>query len=353
MRHLEKLMISPHQFTLGFFPPHDRYFTWQTYLDTWKLVDRGIEDPFELPLFFSMNIYYGSQPEKRLIFERDFLGIKSTDPMNITCEWVKRHIKLYHSIKEDGYRPERRNKPIEVVVNDKGQIWLIDGTHTVSILKHLKHKDKIEATVIRRCKKWMEFKENMYKMYGKKLLYQPVDHPDFDDWKIDRLCEDRWMEIEPYLGDVNGKHVLDIGCNYGWFSRKLVDRGAHVLGVDSHLTRFQACKLFSGFHGYKAKNPLFLPITFEELLTKHIKDQEGNKLELTLMLSVIHHYIRRNPEEAWKALKLVSKYSNRLILELGTNKLPLKWYPELVLKHSEYTQYIVIREEERPIYLYE
>lgn len=34
------------------------------------------------------------------------------------------------------------------------------------------------------------------------------------------------------LGDLNGLHVLDLGCGHGWFSHLLRQAGADVLGVD-------------------------------------------------------------------------------------------------------------------------
>jgi tRNA (mo5U34)-methyltransferase len=44
----------------------------------------------------------------------------------------------------------------------------------------------------------------------------------------------RWQLIKPWLTDVAGKTVLDIGCSSGFFSLKLEEMGAaYVLGVDA------------------------------------------------------------------------------------------------------------------------
>lgn len=44
---------------------------------------------------------------------------------------------------------------------------------------------------------------------------------------------DRWAAIEPFIGDLSGKTVLDMGCNAGFFSMRLKERGAvRVVGVD-------------------------------------------------------------------------------------------------------------------------
>ena len=45
--------------------------------------------------------------------------------------------------------------------------------------------------------------------------------------------ETRWQLIKPYVPqDLTGKTVLDVGCNAGYFSIKMKQRGASVVGVD-------------------------------------------------------------------------------------------------------------------------
>lgn len=42
-----------------------------------------------------------------------------------------------------------------------------------------------------------------------------------------------WPSIQAMLPDLKGKHVADLGCGFGWFSRYAVENGAdHVLGID-------------------------------------------------------------------------------------------------------------------------
>ena len=44
---------------------------------------------------------------------------------------------------------------------------------------------------------------------------------------------DRWAAIEPFLDDLAGKTVLDIGCNAGFFAMRVKERGAaRVVGID-------------------------------------------------------------------------------------------------------------------------
>lgn len=42
-----------------------------------------------------------------------------------------------------------------------------------------------------------------------------------------------WPALRALLPDLHGRHVLDLGCGYGWFSRWAADQGAAgVLGID-------------------------------------------------------------------------------------------------------------------------
>lgn len=53
------------------------------------------------------------------------------------------------------------------------------------------------------------------------------DHP------LGNFLDDLWVTIEPGLPpDMTGRTVLDIGCNAGFYTFKLAERGARVTGID-------------------------------------------------------------------------------------------------------------------------
>jgi tRNA (mo5U34)-methyltransferase len=53
-------------------------------------------------------------------------------------------------------------------------------------------------------------------------------NPDNPDYPLSR-----WRLLEPHVApDLTGKTVLDLGCNAGYFSLRMRERGAEVLGVD-------------------------------------------------------------------------------------------------------------------------
>lgn len=345
MEHLEELEVPLDKLVLGF-SAMDPQPTWSIYTDTWKMIDDGEKNIRSLPLYKLMVRHYCSKNQRRLQREKEILKIPSTDCSKIAFEWVRLHIELYHSIKKDGYNPELRHKPVSVRIRDDGSIFLLDGTHTASILMHLGKHKTIRAEVKTRDGGWETLKRRLYGIYGKKLLYQPPDHPDMMDWEVDRPSPHRWNAIVKSLGDVKDVTVLDVGSCTGHFSIKLAKLGAQVTGVELHKTRHDVSKVMAKYHGFGEDNPRFLMDSFEQELGK-------NSYDAALVFSVLHHYFRRNPQEAYDAFNLLSKRCDRLLLEVGVNRMPIKWSPQLVLDHSKYSKYSVVWDGERPIYLYE
>jgi len=260
--------------------------------------------------------------------------------------WVRKHIELYHSIQDEGYLPERRKTPIKVRILSNGGLYLLDGTHTVSILMHLGSHKKVTAVVETRDDGWINVKKRLYGIYGKKLLYQLVDHPDFADWNVDRGSPHRLEVIKKTLGDVKDVSILDVGSCTGYFSIKLAEQGANVVGLEPYRRRYLISKTLAEYHELPPSNPLFLVDTFET----HLRG--GKRYDVALVLSVLHHYLRKETRSFYNAVDVISRGCDSMILEMGVNRLPVKWRPELVTEHSKYSTYETLYDGERPIYLY-
>lgn len=62
----------------------------------------------------------------------------------------------------------------------------------------------------------------------------------------------QWSIIEPYLPkDLTGKDVVDLGCNAGYFSIKMLERGANVLGVDESKRYLDQAKFATDYLNFK------------------------------------------------------------------------------------------------------
>jgi len=344
LTHLDEVTVPLDKLVLGFTNMEPKP-TWGSYLDTWRLIDDGEQNILNLPLYKLMKKHYCSKNKKRLQREKTLLGIKSDDCETIAYTWVKKHVELYHSIRIEGYHPEMRTKPVRVHIMKDGGLFLLDGTHTVSILRHLGY-NTIQAKIHSRDEEWLTLKNKLYGIYGKKLLYQPINHPDFADWEVDRPSPHRWITIKKALGDVDGCKIMDMGSCTGWFSIELAKLGAEVTGLEPHEKRVHTSKVLAGYEGLTSSNPCFLMESFEE----HLPDKH---YDICLTLSVLHHYLRANPESFYDAVNLISGSCDKMILEMGINRMPIPWSPELVLKYSKYSKYRTLYEGERPIYLYE
>ncbi len=344
MQELEYIKADLDKLHLGFDREYLKHVSWNTYTDSWKMIDGGEINLRNLPLYAFRVKYYSSLPESRLNVELGLLNIRG-GVEEVAEGWVKRHVELYKSIKKFGFKPKARDKPMTVRIADDGILEVTDGNNTISILKHLKYPSFVYMKVSSRSQEWSRIRENLRSFYGKKMLYQPCNHPDFADWEIARECEDRWRVIEPALGGMKDRRILDIGCNGGWFSRKMVGKGAKVIGADPDRISLNLARSMSVYHGFNRKNPEYVNDAFENVL-------QEQSFDYAIMLSVIHHYIRKSPREAWSALNQISRRCKCLILEVETGNLPIQWNPELVLKHTLYKEYKVLSEKGRPIYIY-
>ena len=225
---------------------------------------------------------------------------------------------------------------------------LLNGHHRISMLQHLKHPP-IKVDVKKRDPEWLKLKHDLFYLYKKKLLYQPIDHPDFNDWDVDRQCTDRLESILKFLGDVKDKRGLDIGSCTGWFSHRLVKNGAVMVGVDPDRRRISIAKRLSWCYGLPTNNPEFLSVRFEKYL------RGKRKFDFVLFLSLLHHYLRRDMSGAWDAVNLISRHTDTMFLDLAENPkkpLPIKWSPELILDHTKFTYFDTLKGDTRPLYVF-
>jgi len=115
----------------------------------------------------------------------------------------------------------------------------------------------------------------------------------------------KWDRIKPVLEDIgiSAKRVLDIGCNEGFFSFKLHDDGAEVLGVDVDQHRLEKAMFISDI----------LEKSEVEFRNLSIYDQEFSELpnfDFCLCLGFLH----RIPDP-FSALQRLADKSDIILLE--------------------------------------
>jgi len=113
----------------------------------------------------------------------------------------------------------------------------------------------------------------------------------------------KWKEIAPHLpADLTGWTALDIGCNAGFYTFQLAQRGARVTGIDVEPLFLQQAEWAAGEFGLRHR------VSFER---RQVYDLAGmhEKYDLVLFMGVFYHL--RYP---MLGLDLVAEKVQRLML---------------------------------------
>ena len=115
----------------------------------------------------------------------------------------------------------------------------------------------------------------------------------------------KWKRIEPIIDllGIPNKKILDLGCNEGFFSKKLADKGAQVLGIDIDELRIKKAKFVQSIFGFS--NP-----TFKVVDIYSRKFQELGKFDLCLCMGFIH----RIPDP-YIAIETIASKTDTIIFE--------------------------------------
>jgi tRNA (mo5U34)-methyltransferase len=137
------------------------------------------------------------------------------------------------------------------------------------------------------------------------VMGEPVDHP-FGPWQtIQQL-------LPP---DLNGKTVLDVGCNAGFYSFEAKRRGAErVLGVDGQRQHVR--------QGLFVRKVLNLEVEFRRLNVYELSPQSVGQFDITLALGLLYHL--KHPILALENLYRVTKE----LLVIETAIMPAGQTPE-------------------------
>jgi len=118
------------------------------------------------------------------------------------------------------------------------------------------------------------------------------------DWK--------WDRVSPYLSDLSGRRVLDVGCGSGYHCWRMLGEGAgRVIGIDPGLLfLFQ----FLSIKRYLGDVPVdLLPVRMEDL------PENLGTFDTTFSMGVLYH--RRSPLDHLLDLKGTLRSGGELVLE--------------------------------------
>ena len=147
-------------------------------------------------------------------------------------------------------------------------------------------------------------------------VYQPVPCVGIRKARRDESTVKRWQAIENELQRKEGS-VLDIGCNMGFFTFQMAQRGFFCLGVESEGLPYHICNLIKEVGGFD--NAAFLKGTVNKAFCRSLPT-----VDITLFLSVFHHLVRQSGlKEATDLITaLMGRTRSVLFFETGQSNEP-------------------------------
>ncbi len=128
-----------------------------------------------------------------------------------------------------------------------------------------------------------ESKKHLIEAYKKIDPYQPLYGQKVSSISALRKTDDRCESILNYFdNNVSGVKFLDIGCNAGFASFYLADRGAIVTGWDYLEDNIQVC------NELKHINKISVNFELQELSLDSISKIKNNQYDVALILNVLH-----------------------------------------------------------------
>ena len=306
---------TPHfQFIMDYqndpkFKPESTYF--------WKLADSAFE-------------IHRMKTNKTYILRNKGGAVNSAEQMCINF------IKIYEKIRREG-----KFEPIEVTATHDGKYVITDGLHRASIACALGY-EKVPVlikSVDDELLKLTKILRNAYPRNGQNVLYTPIDHVVFNNWKALR-DDTRWTLIKDEF-DWEDKRILDVGSYTGYFSHKIAKLGVNVTGIEIDDDRLAQSKMINIL---LESNVEFLHADFFE----YLKDK---KFDCILFFSVLHWILKNKGINGIReALDTLSSASPVMFLDMGQDnepKMRLKEWnhgltinketiPDLVISNSKY-----------------
>lgn len=157
---------------------------------------------------------------------------------------------------------------------------------------------------------------------GQKLLYQPIQAPEFEQFTLVRKCSDRFKMMKELINqrgwDFSGKKYLDLGCSYGYFMDQMQTLGLKSYGVDNCPNSVMLAQIC--YHQPKER---LLSLSLENFF-----ELNEERYEVVSLLSVLHHFLLNRGEITAKDLiREVDKITGK-VLFLDSGQSHEEWFKE-------------------------
>lgn len=156
---------------------------------------------------------------------------------------------------------------------------------------------------------------------GHRVVYQPLDLPEFREWPIVRRCRDRLQMMRAFLssrGPRSGSY-LDIGSSYGWFVKQMGALGYQASGIDRDKAAVAVGTIVYGV------NPA--QITVGDMI--EFLSRAGQRFDVVSCFSVLHHFLlgRGGATSPLDFIRLVDSITGS-VLFFDTGEAHEDWFKE-------------------------
>ena len=222
---------------------------------------------------------------------------------------------LYYEIKRNGYKLKRElpsskrwfvKFDVQTILDDisvdigrDGQLLIVHGKHRLSMAKLL-DISKIPIIIIKRHKKWMEFRQNLiffFRNHQNNKFHQVLTHPDLQNIPF-KQGEIPFDIIRENISISKGT-FLDIGANLGYFCHKFEDEGFLCFAAEENQIFLYLLKKLKSVENKKFK---IIPGSIF-----NFKKNQEIPFDVVLALNIFHKFLRKRD----KYFELV-KFLNRL-----------------------------------------
>ena len=163
----------------------------------------------------------------------------------------------------------------------------------------------------------------LQRISGNAYRYQPRCGVDDQRAEAVRPTTARWEAIAPHLPTTGS--ALDVGCNNGFFTFKLAERGLLSLGVDTNTNAIATARLLG-----VRNDPPRAGFARLDLTPRTAASLPG--VDVVLCLSVFHHLVRHQGlEDATEVMAVLASKTRRLmVFETGqADEVSKSWWREL------------------------
>lgn len=230
-----------------------------------------------------------------------------------------------------GQRPERHrpewghNGPNDLIVvrpiNDSECFELVDGNHRLASC-FVKGKTSIRVKVLPEnvTTPAQEMLKNVLWQNNRLELYQPVELPEVQRWRLVRKCIDRYTMMINFLNENNIKSssYLDVGSSYGWFVKSFLEGGFLATGVER-----DSFAINIGVSVYGVSRQKFIRSDICDFLQSC-----PHTYEVTSCFSVAHHFAMGNgPVSAEWLIRQLDRITGK-ILFFDTGQSHEEWFKQ-------------------------